>query len=119
MTAKFDEKLEELEARMKEVRAAKRKAQKKIDENVGRRLREASERYPELSARQLVRVLDPDKEMKVADFVATVSNPGFAKVYAMAFAAAAAVSDGNGDTDSVDGVVSEVGNSDTSAAVSW
>jgi hypothetical protein len=118
MTAKFDEKLEDLEARIKEVRAAKRKAQKKIDENVGRRLREASERYPELSPRQFVRVLDPDKEMKIADFVATISNPGFAKVYATALAAAV-VPDGNDDTDSVDGSVSEVGNSDTSAAVSW
>ncbi|MGP5080521.1 hypothetical protein ACTXJ8_01710 [Corynebacterium variabile] len=116
-TTKIDSKIEDLEAKLREARAAKRKAREKTDGNVGRRLREASERYEGLTLRQFVRVVDPDKEMTVADFVATVSAPGFAKTYGEALAAAV-VPDDNDDT-SVDGSVSEVGNHVASVAATW
>lgn len=118
MTTKIDSKIEDLEAKLREARAAKRKAREKTDAAVGRRLREASERYPELTPRQFIRVVDPDKEMTVSDLVDVLAEPGFAKTYGEALAAAV-VPDGNGDTDGVGGSVSEVGNHDASVAASW
>lgn len=118
MSTKIDEKIEDLEARLKEARAAKRKAREKTDAAVGRRLREAAERYDGLTLRQFVRVVDSDKALLFRDFVTVIADPGFAKTHAGSLAAAV-VPDDNDDTAGVDEVVSEVGNHDASVAASW
>lgn len=78
MSKSAAEKIAELEEKLKKEKARQRAEQTKADAAVGRRLREAGERFEDVTAHALVKAIDPSESMTIAGFVEALSNSGFA-----------------------------------------